>query len=189
MKRLHKRGNDLDDDIRKSQQHNDNLRVKVETIERKLHATDKELSLKINKIKAKSIEVSDLESKFQDLSNYLDVFGELKKHLVILSHEYVDTKQATSNKTINKTKYGGSSLKERQSDVLKKKIKSKKEIIERNRILHQTKVRKLKRDQIILEAVSSSWPQIFYKNYENIEILSGAISYSISVLIVIFFFY
>jgi chromosome segregation ATPase len=145
---LHNRSNELDAELKKSKQQNDNLRVKVENIEQKLKSTKKVLASKTKQVKDKAEEVMDLECKLQNLCNYVNDFNELKKHLIALSHEYMGSSQPKLRSK------NGLSLSERKSDMLQKKIKSKQEILERNKTLHQTRVRKLKRDQMILKAVS-----------------------------------
>ncbi len=172
LQTLHKRNEEIDAELKKSRQYNDNLRVKVENVERKLTGTKKELASKIMQVKKKTEEVYELETKLQDLSNYVHDFNSLKKQLTKLSHEYDDHTARNSKSKLSLVKkqdavenggvgagaggVGGGvrNLNERKIDVLKKKIKGKQEILKRNKILHQGRLKKLKSDRILLEKVS-----------------------------------
>lgn len=82
----------------------------------------------------------------------------MKKHIMTLLHEeYNSERKAQRN---NSKSLAQISMNERKSDLLEKKIE-KKDIIEKNRVLHQSQMQKLKRDQKILEAVSWNITIIF----------------------------
>lgn len=153
LEKLHNRSRDLDEDLKVAHQYNGNLRVQVDNIEAQLNNVHKELASRTKFVDQKKEEVSLLESKLQDLSNYVDDFNELKKRIVTLSRNYEDDKKRSSEHSLDSTKQNN--LKERKLELLKQKIERKKEIIEKNRILHQSRVRKLKRDKDMLEAVSA----------------------------------
>ena len=152
LKGLNERMNDLDIELKKSGQHNDNLRVKVENVEQQLKSVDKELEKNAKQMSTKETEISIYEDKLQNLSNYLDDFNELKKHIMALLHEEYDNERKSLRNSSNSSTQ--ISMNERKSDLLKKKIEKKKEIIAKNQSLHQSRVRKLKKDQKILETVS-----------------------------------
>ena len=150
---LHKKNDEVESKLNKSRQHNDDLRVKVEDIERKLTGTKKELASKISQVKKKTEDIFEIEKKLQDLSYYTHDFTSLKKQLTKLSHKY----ESPETKLVKKRDSGEIrlSLEERKSDILKKKIKGKQEILKRNINLHQNRMSKLKSDKILLEKVSS----------------------------------
>lgn len=68
--------------------------------------------------------------------------------MTLLHEEYNSERKAQRN---NSKSLAQISMNERKSDLLEKKIE-KKDIIEKNRVLHQSQMQKLKRDQKILEA-------------------------------------
>ncbi len=149
---------DLDKDLKGAQQYNDNLRVQVENVEAQLKSVNRELVSKTKNVKTKAKEVSIFASKLHGLCSYVNDTNELKRRLVALFNEY-DDKNKVHQAAIKSTKT--LSLEERQSDLLKQKIKKKKDIMEKNKVLHQSRVRKLKRDQEMLEAVSPKFYLLF----------------------------
>ena len=152
QKQLYEQSMNLDIELKKSRNRNDNLRVKVEKIEEKLSSVKKELATKTKEAKSKLVELKEFQLKWHRLSHFVSDFNELKKQLVALTHEYRDPK----NRKIGKKRHEANnlSLEERQIDLLRKEIRSRKEIMDTNNQLHQARLRKLKRDQITLKIVS-----------------------------------
>ena len=148
MREIQSRTNDLDAELKTASQYNDNLRVQVEKVEGQLHSINKEVAKKSRLIHVKMEELVKIEQKVQNLTSYKDNINELKRQIVVLYQEIGGDKQQPKDSSTQKQ------LKDRKSDLLEQKIARNRDIIENNKKLHQSRVRKLKQDRIILEAVS-----------------------------------
>lgn len=148
MREIQSRTNDLDAELKTASQCNDNLRVQVEKVEGQLHSINKEVAKKSRLIHVKMEELVKIEQKVQNLTSYKDNINELKRQIVVLYQEIGGDKQQPKDSSTQKQ------LKDRKSDLLEQKIARNRDIIENNKKLHQSRVRKLKQDRIILEAVS-----------------------------------
>ena len=148
MREIQSRTNDLDAELKTASQYNDNLRVQVEKVEGQLHSINKEVAKKSRLIHVKMEELVKLEQKVQNLTSYKDNINELKRQIVVLYQEIGGDKQQPKVSSTQKQ------LQDRKSDLLEQKIARNRDIIENNKKLHQSRVRKLKQDRIILEAVS-----------------------------------
>lgn len=148
FRRLSDLSEDLDLKLKTATLQNDNYRVQVEGIERKLYMVTKDLRIKSREVNIKEDEVNRFEKELQDIVNVSDNFGEVHRRLIMLSKNQSGLHQ---DKQINSSK-----ITMRMTDILRKEIKSKQEILDRHKRLHQTRMRKLKRDQIVLEEVSET---------------------------------
>ncbi len=146
FKRLSDFGEDLDLALKRAALQNDNFRVKVEGIERKLYMVTRDFLKKSEQVAMKEDQVNRFETELNEIKKNSADFGEVKRRLIALSKELTNGNHDDVDENETKSRMVG---------ILKKEINSKRDIMKRQERLHENRMRKLKNDQKTLETVST----------------------------------